>query len=362
MSMPLIDVANQFAFAGKVKAVKPLGEGLINETFFVETADNAPSYILQRKNKNIFTDIPAMMDNIKKVTEHIKKKVVAAGGNPLREALTVIPTVDGKLCYKDDEGELWAGCLFIDDTLAYQFADSPELAEQGGRGIGKFQAMLSDMKEPLADILPGFHNIRYRFKQWDEALQKNLAGRKAEVAKEVEEVEKRRAEMLAFWHKVELGEIPTRVTHNDTKISNILFDKQGNILCVIDLDTVLNSTCLNDYGDAIRSYANAGLEDDENLNNVYLNMPIFEAYTKGYLSEAKSFLTPIEKEYLAFSAKYLTYEQALRFLMDYINGDTYYRVKNNKHNLIRTQAQLKLLHSMEDSYSNMCSIIGKYIG
>ncbi len=168
--------------------------------------------------------------------------------------------------------------------------------------------------------------------------------------------------MLAFWHKVELGEIPTRVTHNDTKISNILFDKQGNILCVIDLDTVLNSTCLNDYGDAIRSYANAGLEDDENLNNVYLNMPIFEAYTKGYLSEAKSFLTPIEKEYLAFSAKYLTYEQALRFLMDYINGDTYYRVKNNKHNLIRTQAQLKLLHSMEDSYSNMCSIIGKYIG
>ncbi len=156
MSMPLIDVANQFAFAGKVKAVKPLGEGLINETFFVETADNAPSYILQRKNKNIFTDIPAMMDNIKKVTEHIKKKVVAAGGNPLREALTVIPTVDGKLCYKDDEGELWAGCLFIDDTLAYQFADSPELAEQGGRGIGKFQAMLSDMKEPLADILPGF--------------------------------------------------------------------------------------------------------------------------------------------------------------------------------------------------------------
>lgn len=357
MEISLASIASQFAFEGEVKAVRALGEGLINETFFVETLGSTPSYILQRKNKNIFTDVPAMMDNIKKVTEHIKKKIMAAGGNPLRETLTVIPTADGKLYYKDSDGEYWAACLFIDDTLAYQYADSPELAEQGGRGIGKFQAMLSDMKEPLADILPGFHNIRYRFKQWDEALQKDPVGRKNRVLKEVEEVQRRRDEMLAFWMKVELGEIPTRVTHNDTKISNILFDKQANVLCVIDLDTVLNSTCLNDYGDAIRSYANAGLEDDESLDNVYLNMPLFEAYTRGYLLEAKSFLTPIEKEYLAFSAKYLTYEQALRFLMDYINGDTYYKVKNDRHNLARTQAQLKLLHSMEDSYSNMLKVV-----
>ncbi|MDR0661339.1 MAG: aminoglycoside phosphotransferase family protein [Prevotellaceae bacterium] len=361
MEESLKKVADQFAFEGEIKDVRPLGEGLINETFFVETTGGRPSYILQRKNKHIFTDVPAMMDNISKVIEHIKKKVITAGGDPLREALTITPTTDGKLYYKDDKNEYWAACLFIDDTLAYQCADTPGLAEQGGKGIGKFQAMLSDMNEPLADILPGFHNIRYRFKQWDDVLQRDPVGRKLKVAKEVEEIEKRRDEMLAFWIMVEQGEIPIRVTHNDTKISNILFDKQGNVLCVIDLDTVLNSTCLNDYGDAIRSYANAGLEDDENLANVYLNLPIFEAYTKGYLSEAKSFLTPTEKEYLAFSAKYLTFEQILRFLMDYINGDTYYKIKNEKHNLVRTHAQLKLLQSMEDSYSDMRSIVCKYI-
>ena len=361
MNVSLIEVANQFQLEGKVKDVRPLGEGLINETFFVETAAGNPDYILQRKNKNIFTNVPAMMDNISRVTEHIKKKVIAAGGNPLREALTVTLAVDGKLYYRDNKDEYWAACVFINDTLAYHYADTPELAEQGGRGIGKFQAMLSDMKEPLADILPGFHNIRYRFKQWDEVLQKDPVGRKAKVAKEAEEVERRREEMLAFWTKVESGEIPTRVTHNDTKISNILFDKQGNVLCVIDLDTVLNSTCLNDYGDAIRSYANAGLEDDSNLSNVYLNIPIFEAYTKGYLAEAKSFLTPTEIEHLAFSARYLTYEQALRFLMDYIAGDTYYKVKDDGHNLVRTAAQLKLLQSIENSYDRMNDIIHRYI-
>lgn len=353
-------IANQFAFDGKVKEVRKFGEGLINETFFVETEGNKPDYILQRKNKNVFTDVLTMMDNIRKVTEHIKAKVTAAGGDPLREALTVIPTTEGKFCYEDEDGEFWAACLFIDDTVTYQFADCVELAEQGGRGIGKFQALLSDMNEPLADILPGFHNISYRLKQWDEVLAKDPVQRKSQVLEEIEHIEKRREEMLAFWAKVESGEIPMRVTHNDTKISNILFDKQGSVLCVIDLDTVLNSTCLNDFGDAIRSYANAGLEDDENLENVYLNMDIFEAYTKGYLDEARSFLIPSETEYLAFSAKYITYEQVLRFLMDYIDGDRYYRVKDEKHNLVRARAQLKLLHSIESNYDLMRGVVDKY--
>ncbi|WP_165043096.1 phosphotransferase enzyme family protein [Dysgonomonas sp. ZJ709] len=357
----LLNIGEQFAFDGIVEEIKPLGEGLINETFFVTTKGEAPNYILQQKNKNIFTDIPAMMENIYKVTTHLKEKIAEQGGDVLREALTVTPTKDGKLYYKDENGEYWAACLFIEDTVTYHVADSPELAEQGGKGIGKFQAMLADMKEPLADILPGFHNMRYRFNQWDEVLKRDAVNRKSQVEKEIAWIESRREEMLNFWAKAESGEIPTRITHNDTKISNILFDKQGNVLCIIDLDTVLSSICLNDYGDAIRSYTNAGMEDDENLDNVYLKMDIFEGYTKGYLSEAIKFLTPAEINNMAFSAKYITFEQMLRFLMDYIDGDNYYKVKNETHNLVRTRAQYKLLLSIEENYSAMCATIQKLI-
>ncbi len=177
------------------------------------------------------------------------------------------------------------------------------------------------------------------------------------MAAEIQWIESRREEMLHFGELVEAGTIPTRVTHNDTKINNILFDKNGDVLCVVDLDTVLNSTVLNDFGDAIRSYTNTGLEDDENLDNVSMDIAIFEAYAKGYLSEAKQFLSPIEKEYLAFSAKYITYEQVLRFLMDYIDGDNYYKVKSAEHNLIRARAQYKLLQSIEQQYNKMEAVI-----
>lgn len=352
-----MNIGKHFSFEGTVKEIRPFGDGLINDTFFVETEGNSPNYILQRKNKNIFTDIPAMMDNIQKVTTHIKNKIVAQGGNPLREALTVTPTIDNKLYYQDENGDYWAACLFIEDTIAYQAADSPELAFQGGKGIGQFQAMLADMKEPLANILPGFHDMRFRFKQWDEILAKDPVGRKASVAKEVKWVEDRREKIMEVWEKVESGEIPTRVTHNDTKINNILFSKQGEVLCVIDLDTVLSSTILNDFGDAIRYYTNAGKEDEKDLDKVYMRMNIFEGFTKGYLSEAKTFLSPSEIEYLAFSSIYITVEQVLRFLMDYIDGDNYYKTQYEDHNLVRTRAQIKLGDSMEQNYEAMKTIV-----
>ncbi len=359
MNEKLMVVAGKFKFEGEVKNVRPLGEGLINDTYFVETTEGSPNYILQRKNKNIFQNIPAMMDNIYKTTTHLKKKIKAVGGDPLREAMTLTHTVDGQLYYLDDNNEYWTACLFIEDTITYQYASSLELAYQGGKGIGKFQAMLSDMKEPLVDILPGFHNIRIRFDQWDTAVKNDTAGRVKDLTTEISWIEKYKDEMLSFWEKVETGEIPIRVTHNDTKISNILFNQQDEVLCVIDLDTVLNSTCLNDYGDAIRSYANAGLEDDRDVNNVYLKMDVFESYTKGYLSQTKSFLTQSELDNLAFSVKYITYEQVLRFLMDYIDGDTYYRTAYDKHNLVRTHAQYKLLQSIEENFEKMKGIIEK---
>jgi hypothetical protein len=352
MKSLLIDIANQFQFGNKVKTVCPVGEGLVNDTFLVETLGDTPNYILQRKNKNIFKDVPAMMNNIDKVTTHLKRKILDAGGDPLREALTLIKTKDNQLYYIQN-GDYWTACLFIEDTVTHQFASSLELAYQGGKGIGKFQAMLSDMTEPLDDILPGFHNIKYRFNQWDEAIRNDKAGRVKNIQEEITWIEKYRKEMLDFYSKIEAGIIPIRVTHNDTKISNILFNKAGEVLCVIDLDTVLNSTCLNDYGDAIRSYANAGLEDDKDTANVFLKLEVFEHYTRGYLSETSAFLLQEEIENMAFSAKYITFEQVLRFLMDYVDGDTYYKISYADHNLVRTHAQYKLLQSIEAHYVQM---------
>ena len=358
METNLLKIAKHFQIEGEIKEIKPLGEGFINDTYILKTVSaNTPNYLMQRKNKNIFTDVPAMMDNIERITQHLKAKVREQGGDPMREAMTVTKTKDGKLYFKDEEGEFWALCLFIQGSVTYEAADTPELAYAGGKGIGKFQSMTSDFEGTLTDILPGFHNIRYRFKQWDEVLAKDPVGRKKELAKEIDWIEERRDEMLAFWELVENGTIPTRVTHNDTKINNILFDDKGDVLCVIDLDTVLSSTALNDFGDAIRSYTNTGLEDDKNLNKVSMDMEIFTAYTKGYLSETKSFLKQSEIDHLAFSAKYITYEQVLRFLMDYIDGDNYYKIKSPDHNLVRTHAQYKLLQSIESQYEKMKEVV-----
>lgn len=350
-------VASQFRFQGNIESVEPLGQGLINETYFVKTSDTTPNYILQRKNRNIFPNIPAMMGNICKVTTHLKRKVSEAGGNPQREVLTVIPQIDGPYYYVDGDGEYWAACLYIEDAVTYQHADSPELAAKGGAAIGKFQAQLADLHENLADTLPGFHNMRFRLQQWDDTLRRDPVGRAREVAEEIGWIQNRRARMMEFWEKVETGEVPRRVTHNDTKINNVLFDREGNALCVIDLDTLLLSCGLNDYGDAIRSYANHGLEDDPDLSNVYLDWDIYEGFTRGYLSEANNFLTPTEKEYLAFSALFITYEQVLRFLMDYIDGDNYYKVNSPRHNLIRTHAQYKLLCSLEENLPRMNELV-----
>ncbi|MDD4226679.1 MAG: aminoglycoside phosphotransferase family protein [Mariniphaga sp.] len=358
MNDHLFRIAGKFQLDGKVKEVNPLGEGFINDTYIVITEEGF-RYILQRKNKKVFSPIPAMMENIEKVCRHIKAKVKKTGGDPMREAMTIIPAHDGKLYFLDEDDEYWAVCLFIEDTIAYEAAETPDLAYAGGKGIGKFQSLVADLKEPLTDILPGFHHIRIRYEQWDKVLSKDPVGRKAKVTEEISWIESRREEMMNFWRLVEEGTIPTRVSHNDTKINNILFDKKGEVLCVIDLDTVLNSTVLNDFGDAIRYYTNTGKEDDENLDRVSMDIEIFRAFTRGYLKEAGSFLTQKELEYLAFSARYITYEQVLRFLMDYIDGDNYYKVKSEDHNLIRTRAQYKLLVSMEEQYDEMKKAISE---
>ena len=349
----LFNIASQFALEGEIASIDALGEGFINDTFVVTTAGEAPNYILQRKNHIVFPDVPGMMDNIKAVTEHIKAKVA----DPMRETLTVIPAKDGKLYVTEGEN-YWAVCLFIPDTATYDRADSTELAYQGGVGIGRFQSLLADFDKPLNETIKGFHNIRWRFQQWDATIAADPVGRVKDLQTEIEWVESRREEMLAFWSKVESGEIPTHVTHNDTKISNILFDKPtGNVLCAIDLDTVMSSTSLNDFGDAIRSYTNTGAEDDKCLDNVEMSIDMFRAYAEGYHSEQRATMCDSERAWLAFSARYITFEQVLRFLMDYIDGDKYYKIAYPEHNLVRTHAQYKLLQSMERQYEEMCAIV-----
>lgn len=357
----LNEIASQFALDGSIESIKPLGEGFINDTFIVRTAGDAPDYILQRKNKNVFPDVPGMMQNIAKVTGHIRRRVEAEAGDVLREVLTVVPAKNGELYYEDEDGEYWAVSLFIDGTIAYDRADTPALAFKGGEGIGKFQAQLADFREPLSETIKGFHDIRHRFSQWDASVKADAAGRVKDLAEEIRAVESRRERMLGFKKLVEEGVIPPRVTHNDTKISNILFDKEGNVLCVIDLDTVMLSTSLYDFGDAIRSYANSGDEDDRDLGRVSLSMPMFEAYADGFLSQRAGQLTQSEIDNLAFSALYITYEQVLRFLMDYIDGDKYYKIKYTEHNLVRTCAQLRLLESMEEQYPAMCETVKRLV-
>ena len=349
----LLAIAAQFALEGEIETIKPLGEGFINDTFTVVTVGDAPNYILQRKNHIVFPDVPGMMDNILAVTNHIKAKV----SDPMRETLTVVPAKDGKLYVQEGEN-YWAVCVFIADTSSYDRADSVELAYQGGVGIGRFQALLADFDKPLNETIKGFHNIRWRFQQWDETIANDPVGRVAEVQEEIGWVEARRKEMLDFWSLVEDGTIPTHVTHNDTKISNILFDKPtGKVLCAIDLDTVMSSTSLNDFGDAIRSYTNTGAEDDKNLDNVEMSLDMFRAYAEGYLSEQRASMTQSELDWLAFAGRYITFEQVLRFLMDSIAGDKYYKTAYADHNLVRTHAQYKLLQSMERQYEEMCEIV-----
>ena len=363
-----LKIASKFEIEGTIQEIKPLGPGFINDTFIVKTAEGK-KYILQRKNHIVFPDVPGMMNNILMVTEHIKGKVAAAGGDPMREVLTVtkrnaatltaeeqaLPYCD--LYHKDEDGNFWAVCDFIEGSITYEKADTPALAYKGGQGIGRFQAQLADFTTPLVETIKGFHNIRWRFQQWDEVIAKDPMGRVAELKEEISWIESRREKMLDFWKMVEEGVLPMRVTHNDTKLSNILFNEHGDVLCVIDLDTCMSSTSLNDVGDALRSYTNTGAEDDQDLNRVSMDINMFEGYIKGYLSERKASMTQSEIDWLAFSGIYITYEQVLRFLMDYIDGDNYYKVRYDGHNLVRTHAQYKLLTSMEEQYDRMQQIV-----
>ena len=357
----LNEIISHFAIDSQIKEVKPLGNGLINDTYKIETEGNAPDYVLQRINNAIFTDVELLQHNIDCVTAHIRKKLVAAEEKDIdRKVLRFIPEKESGKTYYFDGDQYWRISVFIPDAKTYETVN-PEYSYYAGKAFGNFEAMLADIPDTLGETIPDFHNMELRLRQLIEAVHDNKAGRLCNDSYELEEIlsdidfygeEMCKAEKL---HRE--GKLPKRICHCDTKVNNMMFDNEGNVLCVIDLDTVRPSYVFSDFGDFLRTAANTGAEDDENLDNVEFNMEIFKAFAKGYIESADCFLTPIEKENLPYAACLFPFMQAVRIFADYINGDTYYKIKYPEHNLVRTRAQMKLFHSAMDHLDEMSAYI-----
>lgn len=345
----LLSIVSRFGLEGSVREIAPLGTGLINDTYRVTTCEpEAPDYVLQRINHQIFQDVDLLQANIEAVTRHIRRRLEAQGEADIdRKVLRFLPLREGgKTYYRSDEGTYWRMMVFIPRARTYETVD-PYYSYQAGVAFGHFQAMLADLKEPLGETIPDFHNIEFRLRQLHDALRSGVAGRIASVQPLLDEAE-RRAEAMCLAERLHrAGSLPKRICHCDTKVNNMMFDEDGSVLCVIDLDTVMPSFVFSDYGDFLRSAANTGLEDDPDLTRVGFDMEIFRAFTRGYLESARPFLLPVEVEHLPYAAMLFPYMQFVRFLTDYINGDTYYKTAYPEHNLVRARAQLQLLRSVE---------------
>lgn len=358
----LLNILDQFTLAEKVVSAEPFGNGHINDTLKVTNEKGEIKYVLQRINHLIFTNVDMLQNNINTVTTHIRKKLEAKGESDIdRKVLTFLPTKDGKPYYFDGDS-YWRVCLFIPNSKSYEEV-TPELSYEAGKAFGDFQSMLSDLPEgSLGETIPNFHNMEFRLQQFHDAVKANAAGRLEEVKDLIEEVEKRAEAMCIQERLYREGKLQKRTNHCDTKVNNMMFDADTDkVLCVIDLDTVMPGFVLSDIGDFIRTGANTGAEDDENLDNVNVNMDIFKAYTRGYMETAKAFLSPLEISLLPYGGRLLTYMQTVRFLTDYINGDTYYKIHSPKHNLIRTKAQFKLLQSLEKHAEEMDGFMKEWL-
>jgi len=364
MDHNLRDVYDNFAADGTFLKGESYGSGHIHDTFRVETAEKGKDdYILQRLNNKIFKNIPELQNNIERVTSHLNHKLrLIPGSDPKRECLTLIPSKEGKSWITDKTGSFWRMYIFISNHRSYNIVDNPAKAFEGGKAIGRFQAMLADLPgAPLHETIPYFHDIEKRLDTFSHTVKSNPAGRAEKVAEEVDFVLKRSEEMKIILRMGKEGKIPVRITHNDTKFNNILLDENDKALCVIDLDTVMPGYVHYDFGDAIRTAANVAAEDEKDLSKVKMDIKLFETYAKGYLSETRETLNDTEKEYLAFAPRLITYIIALRFLTDYIDGDHYFKIHHEHHNLQRARAQLKLVESMEEQYGAMRKIISTMI-
>ena len=360
-TFPLEEIIKNFNIDGEYIGYYLSNDGHINNTFVLEFDDGLgkiKSYLLQLINTNVFKNPDELMENIVGVTEYLRKIVVDNGGDPERECLNVYFTSDGKPYYRDADGNCWRCYNFITGAHSCQSIDDPETFANAARAFGKFQCLLADYpSETLHETIPNFHNTLSRFADFEKAVSDNIAGRADSVRDEIDFVLARRDDAGVLVKLLEKGKLPLRVTHTDTKLNNVMFDNETDEgICVIDLDTVMPGLSLYDFGDSIRFGANTAAEDEKDLSKVSLSLPLYREYTAGYLSTAGQSLTPTEVEYLPFSAKLMTFECGMRFLTDYLNGDTYFRIAYDDHNLDRCRTQFRLVEDMERKMENMKAI------
>lgn len=358
----VLEIIKAFPEYGEYIGYKPVSEGHINDTYIVDYKKEDGEivrYLLQRINVNVFKKPVELMENVIGVTSHLRKKIEAAGGDPMRETLTVYPAKDGKNYYMAEDGGCWRLYNFVGDTFTISELTNAEDFRNAALTFGNFQNLLADYPiETLHETIPNFHNTPSRFNDLKNAIETNASGRINSAAPEIEFAMAREGDCSVITDMLESGKLPLRVTHNDTKLNNVLFDnetKKG--ICVVDLDTVMPGSSLYDFGDSIRFGANTAAEDEKDVSKVSLNLDYFRAYVDGYLEAAGKSLTNEEIELLPFSAKLLTFECGMRFLGDYINGDVYFKIEYPEHNLVRARTQFKLVEDIENKYAQMQEIV-----
>lgn len=351
------ELIKQFQAEQDVVSIEPYGSGHINHTYLAEMSEGK-KYILQGINTTIFKNTDQLMENIINVTSYLREEIIRTGGDPKRETLTVVMTKDGKSYYTDEEGSKWRVYEFIEGAQTFDAVESKEDFYQSAVAFGKFQAQLANFPaDTLHETIPNFHNTAKRYQDFEKAVEADVKGRAAEVQEEIAFVRARKGEVSELHDMLAKGELPLRVTHNDTKLNNIMIDsKTHQAICVIDLDTVMPGLSAHDFGDAIRFGANTAAEDEPDVSKVSLSLELFEIYVKGFLEGCGGRLTPNEVKALPMGAKMMTLECGMRFLADYLEGDVYFKIAREKHNLDRCRTQFALVADMEKKWQQMCEL------
>lgn len=364
MKLDFENIAEHFEFEGKLKSADSFGMGHINDTYKLvfESGDKENAYVLQRVNHKIFPCVEGLMNNISLVTEHIRKKLREKGKDEKRGTINLVHSKDGKPYYKDENGNYFKAYVLIDNVTAYQIAEDPMLLYNAGVAFGEFISMLRDFPaEKLYEVIPDFHNTKKRFEDFTKVLQADSLDRAQSAKKEINFVLEREKYVSVVTDEIASGGLSLRVTHNDTKLNNILLDNEtGKGVCVIDLDTIMPGSILYDFGDAIRAGCNTGMEDEKDLSKVSFSLVLFEQYAKGFIEGAGNAISEREAELLPFSAILMTFECGIRFLGDYLAGDTYFKTQYPEHNLVRSRTQFKMVSDMENMLTEMKEIVSKY--
>lgn len=359
------EVILHFHTQGVLKSSDSYGNGHINDTFMLvyELEDGSiKRVILQRMNHEIFKKPVELMENILGVTSYLRKKILENGGDPERETLNVIMTQEGKPYYKDTDGNYWRAYKFIENAVSYDCVEKPEDFYESAVAFGHFQRLLSQYPaKELHETIEGFHDTKMRYENFIKAVKEDKLKRAAQVQKEIDFIIERKADTEVLGKMQAENELPLRVTHNDTKLNNIMLDKEsGKAICVIDLDTVMPGLAVNDFGDSIRFGASTAKEDEQDLSKVSLDLNLYELYTKGFIEGCAGSLTQNELDMLPMGAKVMTLECGMRFLTDYLEGDIYFKIHRENHNLDRCRTQLKLVEDMEHKWEELKNITKKY--